>query len=259
MRKALISTLLILSFLFIGCTQESSVTVVKEAEVTLTISAAVSLTNVLEKIKDVYLAENNVELTFILGGSGTLAQQIQQGAPADIFISANQDWMDTLEIEELIIANTRVDFTGNKLVLIAEESSTISYESFLDIYVNDVNNIAIGNPNSVPVGEYAKETLENLSLWEAIQEKVVLAKDVRQVLTYVETGNADIGLVYSSDALSSNSVKVLATADKDLHNPIIYPAAVIKDIENEQAAKDFIVFLESDQAQEILASYGFLK
>lgn len=259
MRKTLIATLLILSVLFIGCTQEGPEIEGKEEEVTLTISAAVSLTNVLEEIKDVYLAEKNVELIFILGGSGTLAQQIQQGAPADIFISANQDWMDTLETEELIIADTRVDFTGNKLVLIAEESSTIAYESFADISVSDVNNIAIGNPDSVPAGEYAKETLKNLDLWEVVQKKLVLAKDVRQVLTYVETGNADIGLVYSSDALSSNSIKVLATADKDLHNPIIYPAAVIKDTENEQAAKDFIVFLESDQAQEILASYGFLK
>lgn len=170
----------------------------------LMISAAVSLTDALEEIKILYEENHPIDLTYILEGSGSLAQKIQQGAPVDIFISANQDWMDTLATDDLLIEATRKDITGNRLVLITGNNSPINYQSIKDIQTDELEQIAIGNPESVPAGKYAAQVLQNLNLWDRLESKLILGKDVRQVLTYVETGNVDIGFVYESDALSSN-------------------------------------------------------
>ena len=234
-------------------------TKVKEEPVKLMVSAAVSLTDALEEIQTLYEDENNVELSFSLGGSGSLAQQIQQGAPVDVFISANLEHMDTLEKADLIVEATREDITGNKLVLITGKDSPIDYESIDDISAENIEQIAIGNPESVPAGMYSEQLLNKLNMWDSLKDKVVLAKDVRQVLTYVETGNVDIGFIYESDALTSNSIKVLATAEDDSHDPIIYPATVIKDTKHEKEATDFVTFMASDEAQKILIKHGFRK
>lgn len=225
--------------------------------VELMVSAAVSLTDALEDIQEVYEEENNVELTFNLAGSGTLAQQIQQGAPADVFISANQDWMDTLEDEDLIIEGTRADVTGNSIVLITQDDSDIDYSSFEDISADDLDQIAVGNPESVPAGNYTKQTLNSIDLWDELEEEIILAKDVRQVLTYVESGNADIGFVYESDALTSDKVKILANSDPEWHDSIIYPGAVIADTKHEDEATDFFNYMLTDEAQNVLKEYGF--
>lgn len=274
-RKSILILLISIALFVIGCSSNNTndtnsnnetannsndTAVVEGGEaVPLTISAAVSLTDALEEIQGLYEEENNVELTFNLAGSGTLAQQIQQGAPVDLFISANQDWMDTLEEEDILLDGTRIDITGNKLVLITGESSNLSYQSFDEISAEDVTQIAIGNPESVPAGQYTEEVLHSLDMWDELEDLLILAKDVRQVLTYVETGNTDIGFVYESDAKSSDKIKVLATADEGLTEPIIYPAAVLSDTEHEQAAKDFLIYLETDEAQDILATHGFTK
>lgn len=225
--------------------------------VELMVSAAVSLTDALYDIQEAYEKENNVKLTFNLAGSGTLAQQIEQGAPADVFISANQDWMDTLEDKDLITDETREEVTGNSIVLITQEDSDIEYNSFEDISADDVDQIAIGNPESVPAGNYTKQTLKSIELWDDLEDEVILAKDVRQVLTYVESGNASIGFVYESDALTSDKVKILAKSDPEWHDPIIYPGAVVADTKHEEAATDFFNYMLSDEAQSILEKYGF--
>lgn len=253
MKKSYIFIMLII--LLIGCANQNEET----EKFPLTISAAISLTDALEEIKESYQEEHDVELTFNLGGSGSLAQQIQQGAPADVFISANQTWMDTLAEEEFILADTRSDITGNNLVLIAEESSPIAYQSFTEIAPDDVEKIAIGNPESVPAGEYTEEALRYLNIWDTLKEKFVFGKDVRQVLTYVETGNVEIGFVYESDAIQSDEIKIIATAEAGSHEPITYPIAVIKETKHEEAAKAFVDYMNSDGAQEILAKYGFRK
>ncbi|HLR67646.1 molybdate ABC transporter substrate-binding protein [Virgibacillus alimentarius] len=259
--------LLLFVVLAIGCSNNSENTETKSnrtesensEEMNLTISAAASLTDALDEIKSIYEKENQVKLTFNFGGSGSLAQQIQQGAPADVFISANQDWMDTLEEEEKIIVDTRSDITGNNLVLITGKSSTLDYEKVEDMNDKDVEQIAIGNPESVPAGKYTEQSLKNMKIWDKLEDSIILAKDVRQVLTYVETGNVDIGFVYESDAETSDKINKLTTVDKDVHDPIIYPGAVIADTEHEQEAKDFLNYMETDQAQEILEKYGFQK
>ncbi|MFD2130707.1 molybdate ABC transporter substrate-binding protein [Pseudogracilibacillus auburnensis] len=225
----------------------------------LFISAAASLTDAMDEIKPLYEEEHNVELTFNFAGSGKLAQQIQQGAPVDVFISANENWMDTLVEENLIKEDTRVDVTGNKLVLIVRKDSTIDYSSFEDIELDDVEQIAIGNPESVPAGEYTEAVLKAIDKWDELESKFVFAQDVRQVLTYVETGNAEIGFVYESDAISSDQVKILTESDPSMHDAIIYPGAVTADSEQEEKANQFIEFLLSDEGQEILGKYGFNK
>ncbi|GIN22329.1 MAG TPA: molybdate ABC transporter substrate-binding protein [Bacillus bacterium] len=267
MKKFAIFMLTIASLLFAGCSNDTSSKTNRDSEekveekTPLTVSAAVSLTDALEEIKEMYEKEHPVELTFNLGGSGTLAQQIQQGAPVDIFISANQEWMDTLEKDDLVDTSTREDVTGNKIVLITGADSKIGYKSIDEISAADVDQIAIGNPESVPAGQYSEEILHNLKKWDELEKekKLVMAKDVRQVLTYVETGNADIGLVYESDAMTSDKIKILSTVDESLHDPIIYPGAVLAETKHEKEAEEFLKFLGTEEAQSILEKYGFKK
>ena len=253
--RCLLFSFALLLFL-VGCSNDATKS---EEKTKLMVSAAVSLTDALEEIKTIYEKEHSVELTFNLGGSGSLAQQIQQGAPVDVFISANQEWMDTLASDDLIIDSTREDITGNKLVLITGIDSTIAYASITDINDSDIEQIAIGNPESVPAGKYTEQVLQNLNLWDDLESKLVFGKDVRQVLTYVETENVDIGFVYESDALSSQEIKVLATAETGTHEPVIYPAAILKDTKHEKEATDFMTFMASDQAQKVLEKHGFTK
>lgn len=227
-------------------------------KVELHISAAASLTDALDDFKETFEKEHkNIELTFMYGGSGKLATSIDNGAPADVFLSASMKDMDTLEDKDLVDAGTRTDFTKNGLVLIANEDSDSAIASFDEIDPANLDHFVIGEPDSVPAGRYTKEVLEHLNLWEPMQEKLVLASDVRQVLTQVELGNADYGVVYSSDAFISGKVKVLAESDPSWHEPIVYPGAVLKDSEHAKEALVFFDALQGRQGQEALAKYGF--
>jgi len=252
-----------LLFIITGCSKEpidDEYIAEKPAEkVNLTVSAAISLTDALSKIKAVYEEDHHVELTFNLDSSGNLAQQIRQGAPVDIFISANKEWMDSLEDEEYIVEATRKVITGNKVVLIARKNSEIAYDSVEQIKAENDEQIAIGNPESTPVGTYTNQILQNLKLWDELESRFVLAKDVRQVLTYVENSFVDIGFVYKSDALASDQIKILATADQSTYDPVVYPAAVLKNTQHTKEATDFVAFLSTDQAQEIFKKSGFIK
>lgn len=257
---------LLMMLVAVGCSQNTAEQpknekeAVAEKPVELTISAAASLTDALNEMKQVYENEHKgITLTFNFGASGKLAQQIEQGAPVDIFLSADQQRMDELESKSLIVADTRGNFTGNKLVLIGASNREYSITSYSDINPSSFSYIAIGDPESVPVGTYTKEVLTKIGKWDEMEPKLVLAKDVRQVLTYVESKNADIGFVYLSDALTSDKVKILAEADSSLHKPIIYPAAIVADSEHKPEAKTFIEFLQSDIGQNILKKYGFVK
>ncbi|WLV24262.1 molybdate ABC transporter substrate-binding protein [Aciduricibacillus chroicocephali] len=225
----------------------------------LTISAAVSLTDALEEMKKDFEKVHDVKVKFNLGSSGTLAQQIQQGAPADVFISANQDWMDKLELSGDIKKGTRSDVTGNRIVLITKKDGESKVKKIKDLTAKNAGQIAIGNPESVPAGAYTEDTLKHLKKWDKLKNHFIMAKDVRQVLTYTETGNADLGFVYASDAATSNKVKIIDTADKSWHEPIIYPGAVTTDSKYEIPAKEFLDYMKSSKGQEILKKYGFEK
>lgn len=225
--------------------------------VALTVSAASSLTDVMGEIQTLYKKERpNVNLTMNFGSSGSLQQQIEQGAPVDVFISAAEKQMDALEKGALLTTGSRRTLLKNKLVLIAPvgQSRITAFESLTSA---DVKLIANGDPDSVPSGKYAKETLQSLKLWDAVKDKQILCKDVRQVLTYIENGNADAGFVYVTDAKTTDKVKIVATADEKSHTPITYPAAVVKASKTQQAGADFLAFLSSKPVQAVFEKYGF--
>jgi molybdate transport system substrate-binding protein len=226
------------------------------AQTTLTISAAASLKDGIAEAEASYKQiHSNVEFVNNFGSSGTLAAQIDQGAPADLFFSAAEKQMDELTAKGMIIAGTRRNLLRNALVLIAPLDSQL--KDFQGLTGGSIKVIALGDPGSVPAGQYGKQTLGALHLFDKLDAKFVLAKDVRQVLTYVETGNADAGLVYASDALISGKVRVVATAPESTHDPIVYPAAVVKGSHSEEAARRFIEYLASPAAQAIFQKHGF--
>lgn len=246
-------------FLLIGCSDELFQK--SNAKDELLVSAATSLTDAMEEMVEAYKEVNpNTEITLNFGGSGKLAQQIQQGAPADIFLSADQEWMDMLDEQELIASGTRTDFATNALVLIGNKDHPVTIDSLNALPSSAIDQIAIGNPDSVPAGSYAKEALQRTDLWKAsLLDKFVYGKDVHQVLTYVQSGNADVGFVYASDVPLAKNAEVLLKIDDDLHDDIVYPAGVTSYSENSKQARDFISFLKSDKGAAILQSYGFNK
>ena len=223
----------------------------------LTVSAAISMKDALDEITSLYSAANpDTSIHLNLGASGTLQQQIQQGAPVDVFISASPDQMDALQAESLLLAGTRKNLVKNEVVLIVPVSNT-EVSRFQDLLKPSVKVVAIGEPATVPAGKYAAEVLRHFGLFDQIRAKVVLAKDVRQVLTYVDTGNADAGIVYRTDAMISKKVKIAAVAPSDSHSPVIYPVAVLKSSHDPAAAKGFVVFLAGSQSQSTFEKYGF--
>ena len=237
----------------IGCSNGES-----DEEIELMVSAASSLSDALQEMKAPFERQHpDVTLTYNFGSSGKLVQQIEQGAPSDVFLSASEMDMDKLQGEELIVEQTRVDFAANGLVLITNKDASSAVDAFEKIAPADIAHIAVGEPESVPVGRYTKEVFDHLGLWEQLQSKLVLGSNVRQVLTHVETGNADLGVVYISDAKISDQVKVLAVADAKWHDPIIYPGALVSATEYPEEAKAFLAFLTSEEGRETLKKYGF--
>ncbi len=231
----------------------------KPAPVELNVSAASSLTDALKAINKVYTEENDyVTIVANFASSGTLQKQIEQGAPADVFISAGTKQIQALQDGGLIISETRQNLLTNKVVLIIPKNSTLQITDFNGLVSDSVQKIAIGDPDSVPAGDYGKQALQQLGIWDQVQSKLILCTDVRQVLTYVDGGNVDAGIVYATDAAISTSVKVVADAPAEINSKIIYPLAVIKASKNTQAAKDYIAFLLGDEAKAIFEQYGFV-
>lgn len=224
----------------------------------ITVSAAISLKDALDEISHLYSIEHHgAEVHFNFGSSGTLQRQIEQGAPVDIFISASPKEMDSLHSQGLLALDTRKDLVRNSVVLIVPAGSP-GISGFKDLTKAAVKTVAVGEPQTVPAGKYAQEVLRHFDIYGELKPKLVLAKDVRQVLTYVETGNADAGIVYATDAKISKKVTVAATAPEDSHSPVVYPAAVIKTSKNAAGAKAFLDFLAGEKARTAFQRYGFI-
>lgn len=242
----------ILALLAAGCSRSS-----RPEAVNLTISAAASLQNAIEELSRSYeQAHGDIRISLNFGASGMLAQQIEQGAPADVFVSAAAQPMDRLVARGLILPETRRDLLRNEIVLIVPRDSAAP-RSFAGLADGVVKLIALGDPGSVPAGDYGRQVLRALGVWDNIQPKLVLAKDVRQVLTYVETGNADAGIVYATDARESAKIRVVAVAPENSHAPVVCPIAVMKDSRQQEAARALALFLEGPQAREVFTRHGF--
>jgi molybdate transport system substrate-binding protein len=222
------------------------------------ISAAASLTDSLEEIKIEFEKANPlIKITYNFGASGSLQQQIEQGAPVDIFISAAARQMDALVEKGLIDESTLQNLLTNSLVLIIPSNSTLKITDFTSLTNSDVKKISVGEPRSVPVGQYTEEVFTNLGIMAQVKPKLVYANTVRNVLAAVETGNVDAGVVFTTDAQITDKVKVVVTADSNLHSPIVYPMAVLNNSKNPEAAKTFTQYLTSDSAKTIFKKYGF--
>ncbi len=239
----------LLSSSLTGCTRERE-------QLELMVGAAASLEPVLKEIKAVYSEQNpDVKLCFTFAGSGTLEQQIREGAPIDVFLSASRKQIASLEEDGLIMNDSTVDLLRNELALIVPKIDQTNITSFEEVQKATV--IALGDPASVPVGQYAMEVFENLNNWKEVKEKTTYGKDVSEVLAWVSGGNAEVGVVYVTDAMKEDTVEIVEIAPEGSHNPIIYPAAIIAETELESQAKDFLLFLSSTEAEVIFEEYGF--
>jgi molybdate transport system substrate-binding protein len=226
--------------------------------VTLNVSAATSLTDALKEINSLYAQDNPlVIVTTNFGGSGTLQRQIENGAPTDIFISAATTQMDALQKGKLIIDDSRQDLLTNKIVLIVPAGNPLGINDFKDLTSDKVTKIAMGDPKSVPAGMYGQRVFDKFGISDALKSKLVLGSDVRQVLTYVESGNVDAGIVYLTDTKTSAKIKVVANAPDDISAKVLYPVAIIKASKNADAARAYENFLFSSRAILVFEKYGF--
>jgi len=222
------------------------------------VSAAASLRDAFQELGVIYEKRTGVRPNFNFAASGVLQQQIELGAPADVFASAGQEQMDELQGKGLLLAGSRRDFTANTLVLVVSLKSKLVIKSIQDIADPKVGRIAIGNTKTVPAGQYAQESLKAMKLWDTVQSRLIPCESVRQVLDYVSRGEVDAGFVYTSDAAGAkNKVRVVAEAPKETHKPITYPIAVLKDSTNIDAARKFIDLTLSGTGKDILDKYSF--
>ena len=221
------------------------------------ISAAASLTNCIQDISAMYTEKNpQVTITANFGSSGALQQQIEQGAPADIFFSAALKQMNELKEKGMMLDSSVKNILENKVVLITPKNAT-ALDFFEDLAKSSVKKIGVGEPKSVPVGRYTEQVFKNLGLTDKVAPKLILAKDVREVLSWVETGNVDAGIVYETDAKISKDVTICSTAPEGSHDKVIYPVGVVKASKHAAEAQKFVDFLFSDAAKEVFARYGF--
>jgi len=225
----------------------------------ITVFAAASLTNALQEIADRFTGKTGTQIKLSFASSSTLAKQIESGAGAQLFLSADEAWMGYLEKAGLIADGTRRSLLGNGLVLAIPAEKTLSVEIGNDaVWLKQVpeGRIATGDPDHVPVGKYAKQALANLGAWHAVEPRLARADNVRNALVLVERGEAVAGIVYSTDAAVSKKVKVAATFPESSHDPISYPVALMKD-QDKGDARVFYDFLLTPEAREIFEKYGF--
>lgn len=228
------------------------------AKDTVNIYAASSMTNAVNDLISAYEADHDVDVIPVYGGSSSLARQIERGAPADVFLSANEKWVSHL-IEKKIVKRDNVTLlAGNQLVLIKPAKSEqkpfdVANKQEWQSVLKD-SRMAVGNTDAVPVGMYSKEALTNLGVWETVQPKLAQTNNVRLALALVERGEAPLGMVYKTDAILTDNVAIVSTFDPALHSAIHYPLVQITD---KDASRAFVEFLESDKAKAVMEHYGF--
>lgn len=224
----------------------------------VTVFAAASVSDALKQIGTSFTQSTGNYVRFNFGASGALARQIREGAPADVFVSADEMRMDQLEKEELLVPATRQPLVANTLVLVVAIDTTIKLTQPAQLTDASIRRVAMGEPATVPAGTYAKQYLESLGIWTNVASKSVFLDNVRTVLAAVESGNVDAGFVYRTDALISKQVRVAYEVPAAEGPRITYPVAVVKGTKNLEAARSFVAHLASEEAQAIFAQYGFL-
>lgn len=272
--KKIISLILTLLMVFslVGCTSnEPSAPVAEEPatsanetpktneaqDTTILLAAAASLKNCMDnELIPLFTEQNpNIKVNATYDSSGKLQAQIEEGAEVDVFMSAATKQMNALNEKGMIAENSIVELLENKIVLITPKGSQLPIKSFEDIVMAET--IAIGDPESVPAGQYAKEALENLGLWDQVSALASLGTNITEVLNWVAEGSADAGVVYATDAASNENVEIKGEAPEGSISKVIYPVGIVKASEKQDAAKLFTDFLQSDEALKIFEGYGF--
>lgn len=264
--KKFLAVLVMSMVLMTACSKGGEPAAKPEEKSEIVVFAAASMTETMEQIKENYEAENeNVNIVYTFDSSGTLKTQIQEGAEADLFISAAQKQMNQLDIasdkneEELdfIDSESRVDLLMNRVTLAVSEGNEKGISGFEDINTDAVEKIALGNAD-VPVGQYSEEVLTNMGIWDEIQDKVTFGSNVKEVTTWVSEKSVDCGIIYATDAFSAGLEIVAEAPEGTLKNQVVYPAAVLKNSQNAEAAKAFLEYLQTDECAKIFESVGFV-
>ena len=235
-----------------------TVNIAAGAEKTFIVSAAISLKDVLTKLAPDFEKKNEpLKILFNFAASGPLRAQIEGGAPVDVFISAAASDMDKLSQQKMIVESSRINLVANHLVLIVNRKQPLVLSDLRDLTNSKVQRIAIGNPATVPAGQYAKDTLTYYKIYDQLTNKLILGENVRQVLDYVARGEVDCGFVYATDALIEKAVAVAREIPDNAHKPIIYPAAVINSARDATLAGQFLKFLQEPGSTRTFKEYGF--
>ena len=242
--------LLFLLILISGCTE-------RQQQNELSVFAAISLKDALTEIEATFTAENPVKVYYNFAASTTLQRQLEKGASGDVFISASPRQVVALETDGLLEAESRQNLLTNRLVLVADARAKTSVETPTNLVVPEISRIAIGHPDIVPAGAYAKEALTHFGLWDALHPKLIFGTDVRATLAYVTAGNVDIAIVYKTDTTLTENINVLYALPPEAYTPIIYPAVVMKSSLRKQLAHRFITYLQSMESGEIFEKHGF--
>ncbi|MGH7772350.1 MAG: molybdate ABC transporter substrate-binding protein [Candidatus Binatia bacterium] len=222
------------------------------------VSAAASLTDALREIGKAYQVKSQNKVTFSFGASSDLARQIDEGAPVDLFFSADVEKMENLEKKGRIEGGSRKNLLSNQLVIVVPKESRLTIRSPVDLLQANVKRIALAEPSSVPVGIYARKYLEGEGVWEKVKGKVVPVLDVRATLASVESGNVDVGFIYKTDAAISKRVKVVYEVTREKGPKIIYPVAIVKESSKKKSAGDFLRFVLSEAGKKIFEKFGFV-
>jgi molybdate transport system substrate-binding protein len=223
----------------------------------LMVYAAASLTDVMKELASIYERQSGDKLAFNFNASSMLVRQIQEGAPADLFFSADEAKMDTLEKAGLLASGSREDLLSNTLVIVVPADSDLRITAATDLTKPEVKKIAVAEPSSVPVGVYTKAYLTQLGLWDKVLPKIVPTENVRASLAAVESGNVEAGTVYHTDALMSKKVKIAYEVPQKDGPKITYPVAILKESRNPDAAKKLLAFFGSSEARTLFEKYGF--
>lgn len=256
MKKKLLTLFIFIASNLCGCASSSEPESAEMHEIT--VLAAASLTDACGELESMYEQyHTNISLVFSFGSSGALQTQIEEGASADIFFSASTKQMDALKEKGLMDTDSITELLENKIVLAVPSDSGSDITSFDDVVTDKVQMIGLGEPDSVPAGQYAEEIFTSLGILENVKKKANYGTDVRTVLSWLETGDVDCGVIYATDAYSTDKVKIAAEAPEGTCRKVIYPVGITKSSENADESKQFVDFLSSDEAMTVFKKYGF--
>lgn len=246
-----IFTILLITVCLLGCST------IDKKQNELNVFAAISLTDALTEIGEEFNKDNKIRVFLNFAASTTLQRQIEKGASADIFISASSKQIIDLNTLNLLEDNSISDILVNNLVIVSEKKSDIQLDTVNQLQNSLISRIAIGQPDIVPAGTYAKEALIHFDLWTKLKPKLIFGNDVRATLAYVTAGNVDLAIVYDTDSKLNNDVKVVLRIPDETYTPIVYPAVILKSSMRKQLAKQFIVYLKTSGATAIFEKHGF--